>query len=230
MNSKRWSPSTGAVRRSSSLVASAVLACLTLSGSGVVLAWGEDAAAENQARLEGMTDAEKTALLQKKRRFDDLPAAEQERLREFHAALQTDPRQTELKHVLERYSSWLRMLTPLERAELTSLPPDKRLEKIGELLHAQDAQRFRMMARGLLLSPEDLSVIQEWCDKFIDDHAQEVLDQIPDDVFKNMTGAREDRTCRSGTDRSLPGCTCIGDRVVSTCRGQVEKMWTVCSR
>ncbi len=159
---------------------------MTLCGAETVVAWGENAADENLARLEGMSDAEKTALLQKKRRFDDLPAAEQERLRAFHTELQADPRQAELKHVLERYSGWLRTLTPLERAELTSLPADKRLKKIGELLHDQDAQRFRMMARGVLLTPEDLSVIQEWCDKFIDDHAQEVLDQIPENVLKDV--------------------------------------------
>jgi hypothetical protein len=178
----------GAFRLGGLLLAAWVFAAMTLCGAETVVAWGEDAADENLARLEGMTDAEKTALLQKKRRFDDLPAAEQERLRAFHTELQADPRQAELKHVLERYSGWLRTLTPLERAELTSLPADKRLKKIGELLHEQDAQRFRMMAVGFFLSPKDLSVIQEWCDKFIDDHAQEVLDQIPADVFKNMTG------------------------------------------
>ncbi len=170
------------------LLAAWVFAAMALCGAETAVAWGEDAADENLARLEGMSDAEKTALLQKKRRFDDLPAAEQERLRAFHTALQADPRQAELKHVLERYSGWLRTLTPLERAELTSLPADKRLKKIGELLHDQDAQRFRMMARGFLLTPEDLSTIQEWCDEFIDDHAQEVLDHIPADVFKSMTG------------------------------------------
>lgn len=169
-------------------LACCLCAALTLCSAQPTLAWGDEAADENLARLEGMTDAEKTALLQKKRRFDDLPAAEQERLREFHAALQADPRQAELKHVLERYSGWLRTLTPLERAELTSLPADKRLKKIGELLHDQDAQRFRMMAKGFLLTPEDLSTIQQWCDEFIDNHAQEVLDHIPADVFKGMTG------------------------------------------
>ena len=75
-----------------------------------------------------MSDAERTALLQKKRRFDDLSAEEQTRLRQIHEECRPTAPQ-ELQQVLERYYDWLRTLTPLERAEVLSLPADKRLKR-----------------------------------------------------------------------------------------------------
>ncbi len=42
---------------------------------------------KRRQRLEQMSDAEKTVLLQKKRRFDELPASEQDRLRNLHTKL-----------------------------------------------------------------------------------------------------------------------------------------------
>ena len=117
-----------------------------------------------------MSDAEKTALLQKKRRFDELSPAEQTRLRQIHDELAQDPHQAELQRVLERYHDWLRTLTPPERAEVLSLPADKRIEKIQELTRTQEAKRFRRMAGGFMMSPRDLTVIHDWFDKFIDDH------------------------------------------------------------
>ena len=98
----------------------------TSSGHGRLTA-GPHAAAESAGtahaqKLEQMSDAEKTALLQKKRRFDELSSAEQTRLRQIHDELAQDPHQTELQRVLERYHDWLRTLTPPERAEVHQPP------------------------------------------------------------------------------------------------------------
>jgi hypothetical protein len=141
---------------------------------------------QRREKLEGMSDVEKTTLLQKKRRFEDLPAAEQDRLRQLRDELLADPRQQELQCVLERYHNWLRTLTPAERAEVISLPADKRIEKISELIRAQDAKRFRMMVSGFMISPRDLSTIHDWFDKFIDDHAPEILASLPDEPFGKL--------------------------------------------
>jgi hypothetical protein len=146
----------------------------------------DDAPAQVQQELERMSEVDKTALLQKKRRFDDLPAGEQDRLRKLHDELLADPDQPELQRVLERYSNWLRTLAPRERAEVISLPADKRIEKISELMRAQDAKRFRMMASGFMLDSHDLTVVHDWFDKFIDDHAQEILKTLPDELFGKL--------------------------------------------
>jgi hypothetical protein len=163
-------------------------------------------------KLEQMSDAEKTALLQKKRRFDELSLAEQAKPRQIHDELARDPRQADLRRVLERYHDWLRTLTPPERAEVLSLPADKRIEKIQELTRTQDAKRFRMMAGGFMMSPQDLTVIHDWFDKFIDDHTREILATLPDQPFaklkKEYDPARDRNFLRflyiRGTSPNLP--------------------------
>jgi hypothetical protein len=146
----------------------------------------DESADQARQKLEQMSEVEKTALLQKKRRFDDLPAAKQAQLRQLHDELTADPQQQELQRVLERYHNWLRTLTPRERAEVTDSPADKRIEKISELMRAQDAKRFRMMASGFMLDAHDLTVVHDWFDKFIDDHAREILNALPNDMFGKL--------------------------------------------
>ncbi len=141
---------------------------------------------KRRQKLEQMSEVEKTTLLQKKRRFDDLPAAKQDQLRQLHDELLADPQQQELQRVLERYHNWLRTLTPRERAEVTDSPADKRIEKISELMRAQDAKRFRMMASGFMLDAHDLTIVHDWFDKFIDDHAREILNTLPDEMFGKL--------------------------------------------
>ena len=100
----------------------------------------DESSVQTRQKLEQMSEVEKTALLQKKRRFDDLPAAKQDRLRQLHDELIADPQQQELQRVLERYHNWLRTLTPRERAEVTDSPADKRIEKISELMRTPGRQ------------------------------------------------------------------------------------------
>jgi hypothetical protein len=95
--------------------------------------------------------------------------------------LSQDPQQAELLRVLERYYDWLRTLTPMERAEVLSLPVDQRLEKIKDLTRMQEAKRLRMMAGGFMMSPRDLTVIHDWFDKFLDAHTAEILATLPDE-------------------------------------------------
>ena len=70
------------------------------------------------------------------------------------AALPTEilVQQAEQQQVLERYHEWLRLLTPAERAEIESYPAHTRIEKITELVLAQEAKLFRKMAGGWMMS------------------------------------------------------------------------------
>jgi len=141
---------------------------------------------ERVERIKAMTDDQRKTLLQKKRRFSNLDAAEQQRLRDIHRQLTQDPQATEFRRVLACYSNWLNTLNVTERAEVESLPPDKRIEKIKELVRAQDLKRARRMAGGFQMDPSDLAVIHDWFDQFLDQHAQDILATLPDGPFTEL--------------------------------------------
>ncbi len=145
----------------------------------------EDSLAQRRARLEQMSDAQKTRLLQKKRRFDELAPDEQERYRKLHQELVHDQQYDHLRGTLQRYVDWLGTLAPVEKAKLSKLPSDQRLARIKELVDAQATQRFRLMVSKVLksqelLSPHDLDVICAWTDKFLMSHVAEIIATIPD--------------------------------------------------
>jgi hypothetical protein len=132
-----------------------------------------------------MTDVEKTALLEKKRRFDALPKAEKERMKKLCTDLSSHPHRDRLRKVLMRYNDWLRTLSPGVKAQILSLPTNERIARIEEELGKQEPQRFQWIA-GARLRREDLKVIGQWLDQFVDDHEKEILEALPDrfDEFK----------------------------------------------
>jgi hypothetical protein len=163
------------------LVAGLLAALGTLAGGGAVPA--QESLRARCERVENMSQAEKTALLDKKRRFDELSLDDQERLRTFEKQLSQDPDQERLRRILERYHAWLYTLPTTERAEILSLPADQRVKKISELMSAEKANRQRAMAMGRKMNPADLAVIYGWFDTFLDAHAQEILATLPDEPF-----------------------------------------------
>jgi hypothetical protein len=138
---------------------------------------------QRQTRLQDMSDAEKHALLEKKRLFDQLSDEEQSQLRQLHQALVRDPDHDRLRVTLERYNAWLRGLPPGERAQLISLPADQRLARIREIMRGQEMQRFRMLADGSL-SKEDKLVIQRWLNAFIEANEDKCLEALGDGRFR----------------------------------------------
>ncbi len=163
----------------------AVVAAATLS---MPLLADEETLDHRRTRLEQMSDAEKTRLLQKKRRFDELARQEKKRYRQLHQELANDPQYEQLRGTLQRYSDWLKTLTPVERAGLSQLPADKRLARVRELMDAQATERFRLMVSEVVkskdvLSPKDLGVICDWTDRFLCTHSAEILATIGDNRF-----------------------------------------------
>lgn len=145
---------------------------------------GSEVLDQRQARLQQMSDAEKTRLLEKKKRFEALAPAEQERCRVLHDELVNDPRYEELRATLQRYSDWFKTITPDERAELAKLAPEARLARVRELMDEQATERFRLMVSQVfkskdLLNRHDLEVICEWTDTFLRRHADEILATMP---------------------------------------------------
>lgn len=146
-------------------------------------------------RLEGMSDVDKAALLQKKRYFDELSPATQEQLRRIHAELSGDHDRDRLRDVLERYSEWLKTLSPVERAEVISLPAEQRIGKIRDLLRAQETERFHRMVGGGL-DPADLKAIRQWLDDFVDAHADQILATLPPEWRARVPAADDDEPDR----------------------------------
>lgn len=86
--------------------------------------------ARNGATLASLDSRELAELRTRKARFDRLPASEQQRLRELHAALMTHPRSAALQCVMHRYVEWLKTLDQELAARLSDLPADERLAGI----------------------------------------------------------------------------------------------------
>lgn len=151
-----------------------VLATVTLLAGPARAA---DSYAEQRARLEAMSAEEKEQLQRKKERFEALSESEQMRLRELHASVASDPDSDELLAVMSSYHAWLKTLSSAVRAELLSLPPEKRIERIKELKQEQERQRFREFANNL---PErDMNVVYSWIEEFIGRHEAEFLERTP---------------------------------------------------
>ncbi len=135
-----------------------------------------------------MTDAEKTRLLEKKRKFDSLSPEEQEQYRQLHLQLVEHPRYEHLRATLQRYYEWQRRLTPMQRAELSKKPASDRMKYVQELMDEQAKEHFKLAlseSKGLheLLTGEDRDVICKWTDEFVLNHQDAILDAIPESRF-----------------------------------------------
>ena len=164
------------------------LALLAMTAFSMQLVADEEGLAQRRARLEQMTDIQKTRLLQKKRRFDELDDVDQDRYRSLHQELVHHKDYEHLHATLQRYSDWLKALDPVKRAALLDLPANERLARIKELMDAEATERFRLMVSEVhkskeLLSPKDKGVICEWTDKFMRDHQDEILATVREDRF-----------------------------------------------
>lgn len=85
----------------------------------------------NRQRLNDMTVAERQRLEEAFRQFQALPQSEQERLRELHRNIETDP---ELHAAFGEYLAWAHSLSPVDRHELRkTLHSDARLQLIDKL-------------------------------------------------------------------------------------------------
>ena len=99
--------------------------------------------AERRLQVAGYTPAAKNRLARNFERFERLDPAEQARRVELEAALAADPRGSELRETMHRYQQWLKSLSSSQRAELRTLPIDKRVARIGELRQVQEVEAAR---------------------------------------------------------------------------------------
>ncbi len=143
----------------------------------------EDELQQRRDRLQAMSAAEKEDLRRKERRFYELPTEEQTQLRELHAEITTATDSDKLQAVMTRYYEWLKTLRPGERAEVLSLSPDKRIDKIRCMLEEQSIQRFQRMAASQL-EPSDVTLIFRWINDYVTNHEAELMASLPEDKRK----------------------------------------------
>lgn len=141
-----------------------------------------DESPENRRqRLETMSAAEKEDLLRKKERFENFPPVEQQRLRQLHDQVSTDPEAERLKQVLTRYCEWLKSLSSSQRTELQGLSAEKRIAKIRELKKQQEAGIFNRLVKAQL-PREDLETIYAWREDYLARNEQILMDKLPRDA------------------------------------------------
>src|SRR5262249_4315893 len=119
----------------------------------------DDTPAERKAHLAQLDDEEKEQLSQNFERFRRLDPAQQDRLRRLHGELESSAGKDALQKVMQNYHEWLKGLSAAQRAELASLAPEERLEKIDDI---RAAQRRR---EGMRVSPQDMEKIEAWVQK-----------------------------------------------------------------
>jgi hypothetical protein len=78
---------------------------------------------------------------------------------------------------MQNYSKWLKSLQSGVRAELVTLPPESRVEKIKELLQEQENWRMRKYVMPEL-TPDDRKVIVRWMEEYVAAHEEEILQHM----------------------------------------------------
>jgi len=181
---------------------------LHLAACGVALlllaavAWA-DSPAERAASLAKLSPEQKEDLLRKKQRFDALDPAEQQRLRELHAALAAAADGEQLHTIAVRYANWLKSLQAGERAEVLSLPTDQRISRMKEIMRQQEIRRFKDFA-NYNLPAADQDQIYQWLDRFVAEHEKEVLDALSDRDRRHVRSISDDKARRRALIMRLP--------------------------
>ncbi|GIW93436.1 MAG: hypothetical protein KatS3mg110_1477 [Pirellulaceae bacterium] len=162
------------------------LGALWLAG----IACGQDVATLRE-HLAKLSPQEKEEFLRKQQRFYALPEEQQQKLRQLHREITEAPDCRELEQVLHRYHQWLKTLQPGERAELLSLPPERRIERIKQLLEAQELHRFRQLTKATF-NDNDIRQIFDWLREYTKTHEKELLAIMPAERRKSYEERSDD--------------------------------------
>ena len=154
--------------------------------------FGETLAARQQ-RLTAMPASEKLELERKKERFERMTAEQQDGLRQLHETVQQDPQSERLQQIMLRYNEWLKTLAAGQRAELLSLPPEERVERIRDTRLRQEEQLFIQMT-ALELQPDEVRMIYDWLHEFVQRHEAKIMAGIPEHDHDRLRGWLENVT------------------------------------
>jgi len=105
----------------------------------------DDVVEKARAKIEQLSPSERDMLRRRWEQFQQLPRLERNRLRDVYRQLAEAPDRDELRAIGNRYHEWLEELPPLTRSELLAMEPERRVERIKQLLERQaesDLRRF----------------------------------------------------------------------------------------
>ena len=177
------------------VLASVLLAALVGVGFSARVARGQQSYSQNEARLKEMTPDQKDELRKKKIRFDELSADQQQRLRELHHSITTDPNAKELSDTVTRFNRWLANLDSTERSALLDIKePDKRITRIKELMQQQEERRFKTYASNF--PEEDRKTIYKWLGEFATAHADAIRERLPPSIKQRIDEAPDEEAKR----------------------------------
>src|SRR5262245_13559360 len=127
-------------------VAFVAICCIAAVAAGSVAALGDSSGAglreQREKDIAAKSEAERARLQRNFKAFQDLPAAEQEKLRQFDRLLKEDARNGgNLRTVMNDYYDWLASLTPGQAHDLREIgDPNRREKRVRELLKEQQDQ------------------------------------------------------------------------------------------
>lgn len=149
---------------------------------------GEESLQDRIARIEAMSANEKAELAQKKKRFDELPVEEQERIRKLQAEIQERPDKEQLVSVMKNYHEWLKTLSANQRTTLRAKSEEERVDYIERIVADQQKAAWRKLAEQA--SPEDLETVFAWLTEFVRRHRDQLA---PGEVGQRLAAMDEER-------------------------------------
>lgn len=150
----------------------------------------EASLAERREHVLSLSPEQQAELQQKRDRFEQLPAAERQRIRQLHDVIQAAPDRDALQSALRWYQQWLATLPSAQRAELLSLPP---AERVAEMKSIREGQAARRMLASTPLEMSDYMIIKRWLYGFVRRHEEELVAQLPEQFRRRWESTQQPR-------------------------------------
>lgn len=124
-------------------------------------------------RINLLSPADKALLKDKLEHFRALSSHEQQKLRDFHIALDSHKDSTRLLNVLKDYNDWMKGLSTDDRVAVQAVGDAERLTEVRRILNAQLAERFKSLT-GQELTPDDSGKLIQWVNDIHDKYGGEI--------------------------------------------------------
>jgi hypothetical protein len=145
--------------------------------------------------IRNLPIADQQKLLRSLERYTELDSAEQQKLRELHAAIDRHPRSAQLSETLEKYHEWLKTLRPEERAELLELNGTERMARVEQLMQKHRDEIERRRPRGPVGDPaltrDDQRIIANWVDELVWSQRETLIKGLPKERRKQLDSRSE---------------------------------------
>jgi len=171
----------------------------TLAILSLPTSFGQQPLPETVEQLQQLPPQQRIELQQKNVRFEQLTDEKKAEYREFNARLNATANQKRLRQVMQSYADWLLNLDTTERERILSLPLDKRLQEVVQLVRMEKGQRFKELL-VTNLRHDDLIEVGQWYGRWLDDHTDTLTalsESIKDPAFKELIARTEESRQRS---------------------------------